>query len=100
MLSGLKISPYDPSNGIFDLKLQNTRTYDNCLKASSLSHRLKHCSLLHSSSKAEIPACMKLLNYCGSCCDQEVDNWEKVLHWGCVKGCVGVTRRKEKELRK
>jgi len=95
---GFQVTDYDPQYGIIDEKYTNHRGFPTCLLPASKSKRQnffeQRYHLKHDAGHKNL-----IINYCADCCSSFIEAWERLLHYGCQKACVNVTRNYEREVR-
>ena len=74
-----------------DLKIK----WDKCLANKDQKSRFKYCKDVFGFDPNAYDFCAK--DYCGSCCDQEIDNLHKVQRFTCKKECNANSKKSEEE---
>jgi hypothetical protein len=60
---------YDPALGISDPGADKKRVWDSCLVEATKGKRKKFCKTVYGAYKPGVEKCIKLYNYCDTCCN-------------------------------
>jgi len=85
---GLMVIMYDPSIGVSDPGADTKMIWDQCLVDAPKPHREKFCRSVFGEYKPGVNKCIKLYNYCDTCCEQVIHKLEKILNFSCFRGCI------------